>query len=118
MKALAGGNLISEARASLRWVLGLDGVHGVAVGMLSEAELDANIALFEGREAGDWAGLEARRRRIRVMDLFCKGCGACVEVCASGALTLVEGAARVDEERCVLCGYCAPACPDFLLRVV
>lgn len=36
MKALAGGNLISTARQSLAYVAGLEGVHGLAIGMLSE----------------------------------------------------------------------------------
>jgi ferredoxin len=24
----------------------------------------------------------------------------------------------IDTDNCILCGYCAPACPDFLIRVV
>ena len=31
----------------------------------------------------------------------CMGCGACVEVCPAGAIALVEGKARVDEETCI-----------------
>lgn len=120
MKALAGGNLISEARASLRFVLALPGVHGVALGMLSVEEIDANLALFSG-EASDeniWRKLESRRRRLSIMDRFCKGCGLCVTACTNNALYLEEGKARVDEDACILCGYCGAACPEFIIRVV
>lgn len=120
MKALAGGNLISEARLSLRFVLGVPGVHAVAVGMLSEKEIEANLALFETGEADEatWDGLEKRRRKLRIMERFCKGCGLCVEACPSHALSMVDGRAQVDEATCVLCGYCGAACPEFMIRVV
>jgi len=120
MKALAGGNLIADALSSLEYVRHLPGVHGVAVGMLSEAEIDANIALFSG-EAPDyetWRVLQSRQRRLKIMEDFCKGCGQCVPACASGALSVIEGKVRVDEDNCILCGYCAAACPEFIIRVV
>jgi uncharacterized protein len=120
MKALAGGNLIGSARESLRFVLALPGVQGVAIGMLSEAEIEANLALVaEGRaEDGAWAALEQGRRRLKIMANFCKGCGACVEACTADALRVLEGRAEVDEASCILCGYCAAACPEFIIRVV
>jgi uncharacterized protein len=120
MKALAGGNLIAEARASLRYVLGLPGVQGVAVGMLSEAEVEANCALFSGLEPDEaqWQELEKGRRKLKIMDRFCKGCGACIPACTNDALRLQEGKVALDEERCILCGYCAAACPEFIIRVV
>jgi predicted aldo/keto reductase-like oxidoreductase len=120
MKALAGGNLISEARQSLAYVAGLKGVHGVAVGMLSEQEINANVAFFESGYVDDavWKGLESRRRRLRIMEQFCKGCGQCLEICGSKALSLVDGKAVVDESACILCGYCGASCPEFMIRVV
>lgn len=120
MKALAGGNLIAEARASFAYVLGLAGVHGVAVGMLSEEEIDANIALFSGiaPDSGVWEKLEQRRRRLAIMQNFCKSCGSCVSACGSSSLTLVNGKPVVDEAACVLCGYCGAECPEFIIRVV
>jgi len=120
MKALAGGNLISEARASFAYVLGLAGVHGVAVGMLSAKEIDANIALFSGQAPveAEWRELESRQRRLAIMKSFCKGCGNCVDACVNHALTLVNGKPVVDEAACVLCGYCGAECPEFIIRVV
>lgn len=120
MKALAGGNLISEARQSLAYVLALHGVHGVAIGMLSELEINSNITLFEHGIADEkvWTELESRRRRLKIMDQFCKGCGQCVEICGSKALSIQDGKAVVDESACILCGYCGAACPEFMIRVV
>lgn len=120
MKALAGGNLISEARASIRYVLGLPGVDALALGMLSREEIDANLKLCSLDEANDeaWEILEKRRRKFKIMEKFCDGCGDCVEACTAHALVLEDGVAKVKEEECILCGYCAAACPDFLIRVV
>jgi len=120
MKALAGGNLIVEARQSIRFVLGVEGVDALAVGMLSEQEIEANLALVSDGVADDatWQVLESRRRRLRIMEQFCSGCGNCVTACTNDALSLVAGKARVDDAACILCGYCAAACPDFMIRVV
>jgi len=120
MKALAGGNLISEARQSIRFVLGLPGVDALALGMLSRQEIEANLELCDTDAADDaaWEELEKRRRKFMIMEKFCKGCGACVEACTADALAMEGGVARVDQDRCILCGYCAAACPEFLIRVV
>ena len=120
MKALAGGNLIGRARESFRFVLDLKGVDAVAVGMLSREEVDANLALFgdEPENEEQWQLLESRRRRLRIMERFCKGCGFCVPACTNNALRVLEGKAQVHEDDCILCGYCAASCPEFLIRVV
>ncbi len=120
MKALAGGNLIGSARQSLRWVRDLPGVHALALGMLSEEEVCANLELLNGGSGSDalWEKLEQGQRRLQIMEPFCKGCGACAKVCTEGAMVVRQGLARVVSGRCVLCGYCAAACPEFIIRVV
>jgi Fe-S-cluster-containing dehydrogenase component len=42
-----------------------------------------------------------------------------VEHCPSGALSLSEadGKLDIDHSRCVLCAYCTPHCPMFVLRM-
>jgi anaerobic sulfite reductase subunit C len=41
----------------------------------------------------------------------CTGCGACIDVCKSGATTLVEGKVRIDYDKCMMCGRCIVNCP-------
>lgn len=120
MKALAGGNHISGARDSIKFVMELDGVDAVAIGMLTQEEISANVRLFDTGEMDEaqWTRLETGRKNIRVMSAFCKGCGKCVDICASEAVTLVNGRATINYSRCIMCGYCASACPDFLFRFV
>ena len=37
----------------------------------------------------------------------CIGCGACIEKCKFGAISMNEyGVAEVDEEKCIACGLC------------
>jgi len=120
MKVLAGGNLIQDTRESITWVRDQTGVHAMALGMLSTEEIDANLALLRSGQADEstWRRLTARRRRLHIMEKFCKGCGACVPACDQGGLQMVDDKATVDTDSCILCGYCAAACPEFLIRVV
>jgi len=48
----------------------------------------------------------------------CLGCGDCVKVCKFGAISLVNGIAVVDEEKCVNCGACVRSCPQKLIESV
>jgi len=42
----------------------------------------------------------------------CIGCGACVDECPAGAVSLNDqGIAVVDKEKCTGCGRCAKSCP-------
>lgn len=120
MKALAGGNLISDARRSLEFVMNLPGVQAVAVGMLCSEEVSGNLALFSGMgdEGTDWARLQSRTRKLRIMDRFCKGCGLCVAACTNDALHMEDAKPVLEREKCILCGYCGAACPEFIIRVV
>lgn len=49
---------------------------------------------------------------------ICTGCGACVDVCPAGALTLVDQVACVDEEKCTGCDACIDACPQGAIHAV
>ena len=119
MKMLGGGHFLPEFDAAVEFALAQDQVAAYAVGMQSEAEIDMNLALFSGLpvKPADLAATRARRRRLIVAD-WCTGCGACVARCASQALEVMDGKVRVDESRCLFCGYCAYGCRDFVLKVI
>ncbi|MDD2457647.1 MAG: aldo/keto reductase [Eubacteriales bacterium] len=121
MKMLGGGHFLQDFDTALAFALAQDQVAAYAVGMQSEAEIDMNVALFSGLpvDPADLAATRRRSRRLVVSD-WCTGCGACVDHCASQALSLTgpDGKVQVDPDRCVLCGYCAYACRDFVLKVV
>ena len=48
----------------------------------------------------------------------CIGLGSCVEKCAFGALSIVDGVAVVDREKCQSCGVCVAACPKKIIRLI
>ena len=48
----------------------------------------------------------------------CLGFGNCVKACKYDAIRIVNGVARVNEERCVGCMSCAAACPRDLIVAV
>ena len=47
----------------------------------------------------------------------CIGFGTCVGVCVFGALSMVDGLARVDPQKCVGCGTCVAVCPKSVLAL-
>lgn len=119
MKPLGGGNLIEDTKECFDFVLGLPGIASIAVGMQCTEELEANIAIFEGRtpDKGVQDALSARKRKLFI-DPWCEGCGNCVSACGQNALYLVDGKARVKGDLCILCGYCAAKCEYFYIKVI
>jgi len=119
MKALAGGRLIGELEASINYVRDIKGISLVAVGMISEDELELNIKIFNNEEISQ----ELFYKKIKptkklFISSFCKGCGTCVKACPNNALSLKNGKAVVDHKLCILCGYCNPVCPEFAIRLI
>ncbi|NLV91819.1 MAG: 4Fe-4S binding protein [Firmicutes bacterium] len=118
MKPLAGGHLYHDVRASLEWAFSNPHVHSVAVGMQSEAEVDANVAICEGRDSEELLAAAAGSLKQLHIDDWCTACGTCIQACSSRALALRDGKLHHDPSRCVLCGYCAARCPEFALKVI
>lgn len=48
----------------------------------------------------------------------CVGCGTCVKVCPSQALTMKDGRPVLDKELCTLCGKCENFCPVGIREIV
>lgn len=118
MKALAGGHLGHDFLAALTWVRNLGCVHSVAVGMKSAAEVEVDVAVFEGRPVPADAGESFYREKRILVNSACTGCGSCAGVCPAAAITVADGRASCDHSLCVSCGYCGQACPSFAIRLV
>ena len=48
----------------------------------------------------------------------CLGFGTCVKECPFDAIHVIDGIAKVDEEKCKACGKCVAACPKNLIELV
>ena len=48
---------------------------------------------------------------IEVIREECIGCKLCIKVCSFAAITMVEGIAEIDTDKCTLCSACVTACP-------
>ncbi|HBQ63816.1 MAG TPA: aldo/keto reductase [Clostridiales bacterium] len=123
MKALGGGNLMGSYAQSLGFVLDLDCVDAVAIGMKNSAEIEANRSFLKNRSISEITMQRIRSipRKLHI-DPWCTGCGNCVELCRQKALFIQKSRdgspkAEVFSERCILCGYCSRACANFAIKI-
>ncbi len=56
--------------------------------------------------------------RIEIDRDFCSGCGACVSVCPTGTISLLDGRAAIAGGESISCGHCEAVCPQAAIRVV
>ena len=119
MKPLGGGNLLSQKKASFDYILGLQDLDAIAIGVQSVDEVRYNVKKFNHELIPEMleSVVSSAPKTLHISD-WCSGCGACVKRCNQDALALVEGKARVDQNKCVLCCYCSSACQDFCIKVI
>lgn len=48
----------------------------------------------------------------------CLGYGSCIKVCRNNAISLINGIASVDEDKCGGCGECASVCPKKVIDII
>ena len=119
MKPFGGGHLMDQVEAALAYLLDMDSLASIAIGMKSRAEVEMNVRLVSGQAVPDSLKKAATAipRRLHVDD-WCIGCGRCVAKCPSKAMILKNGKALADPSRCVFCGYCGAHCPEFAIKVI
>jgi len=129
MKPLAGGHLRENPKEAFDFIRNTQTIDSICTGMKSAAEVEMNVRLFEGDTVSKdiLAEVATESRKLRIYER-CIGCGACVETCDQGALSLDEtkadeatgkkGQSVVDHSKCILCGYCAEVCPEFTIRII
>lgn len=112
MKAFGGGSLTSTYQKALDFVFSQPEVDAVMLGFGRPSEIDDLISYLSGTMDSDY-NPDVSHKRVRVNQEDCEGCGACMKMCASGAIfwNRDNGLAEVNQEKCLTCGYCIPACP-------
>ena len=119
MKPLGGGHLLKDPAEAFNYLRGLPFIDAVCCGMQSEDEIDVNLRLMEGLAPDPQIAARTQRQpRVLMIHDYCRGCGKCVARCRQGALSLVDGKCVCDQSKCVRCGYCAPVCEEFCIKVV
>lgn len=120
MKPLGGGHLIGEREEALDYILALDDcIDTIAIGMQSINEVEYNCARFSGETPDPRLSEKLRqtKRRLLVQE-WCEGCGVCMDACHNHALSIQNGRAVVDTDKCALCSYCARVCPQFTIKII
>jgi predicted aldo/keto reductase-like oxidoreductase len=124
MKALAGGHLVSDMLDAIGFVRAIPGMQAVSVGVTTMDELNLQLRIFNDEiiDPASLVGLKATKQ-LKVIPFLCKSCEICVKGCPNNALSMRPGAGTADKvpvpdpEKCVLCGYCTPICPEFAIRL-
>ena len=119
MKPLGGGNLIHSYDEAMDYILGIDCIHSIAMGMQSKEEVIANISKLENIAVPEEVKIKlSSKKRVLAIADWCTRCEACVKKCSHNALALVEDKITVEENKCVLCGYCSKYCKDFCIKII
>lgn len=112
-----GGSAVAEKIGEILGVEAAAGVKMVArvrcAGTCEQASLKYNYnGTMDCRQAVMVPG-----RGDKACDYGCLGLGSCVAACAFGALSIRDGIAVVDKEKCVACGKCVDICPNNVIAL-
>jgi aryl-alcohol dehydrogenase-like predicted oxidoreductase/Pyruvate/2-oxoacid:ferredoxin oxidoreductase delta subunit len=111
MKVFGGGNLTGHYLEAIRYVRELPGISSLMIGFGYRYEIDRIIDVMDGTIDPGYVP-DLSKKRVRIDQGDCEGCGACIERCPNHAIFRnSDGLAEVNHSICLTCGYCAPVCP-------
>ncbi len=111
MKAFGGGVLTGHYLEALDYVSGVPGMDSMMIGLGSKEEVDRICEYVDDTIDRSYVP-DISKKKIRVDQGDCEGCGACIDRCPNKAIFRnANGLADVNHDICLTCGYCAPVCP-------
>ena len=111
MKALGGGNLTGNYQKALDYVFAQGFMDAVMIGFTNKSEIDDMMCYLSGNMESSY-NPDVSHKKMYVNQEDCEGCGACIRICAAGAIHYNKnGLAEIDQSKCLTCGYCAQGCP-------
>lgn len=113
-----GGTEVAEKMASIMGVTNAGAaIRQVALVRCSGSGINRNRYNYEGIQTCLAASRMAAGGPLACR-YGCLGYGSCMNLCDFGAISIENGAAKVDTEKCVGCLKCIAACPRNLITVV
>ncbi len=120
MKALGGGCLVSDYHSALSFVRDKFPLP-IAMGMVSEQEVEYNLAYFnlDGNEFETLPELVIEKKCFQVVEFLCKDCSPCITTRPKHAISKVSAETKptINPDLCLRCGYCVGFCPQFAIRM-
>ncbi len=122
-KCASGGNECAQAMAAIMGVKAQEVKRQVALVRCSGYQkVDESGNVTGAKKKGQYEGFKDCLAASKVggngplaCKFGCLGFGNCVKACQYGALTVKDGVAKVDSEKCTGCMACAAACPRELI---
>lgn len=109
-----------EQRAAIAQVMGLSAEDSERVSAVVLCSGAAGVAEEKYRYYGiDDCNAAARLGGGQKQCVYaCLGLGTCVKACKFDAISVKDGVAVVDREKCTACGMCVKACPKHVIELV
>lgn len=111
----------AAAAAEIASIMGLDasGAEKMVAFVACSGDKEAAKMFFDYQGPQDCtAAMRFGNKGPKLCQYSCIGMGSCVQACKFGALSVVNGVAVVDREKCVGCMACQKACPKGLIQMV
>ncbi|NLJ78755.1 MAG: RnfABCDGE type electron transport complex subunit B [Tissierellia bacterium] len=112
-----GGSMVAERIASIMGVAAGEVEKQVAVVLCQgDCEHAEDRYIYHGIE--DCRAEDALAGGSKACTYGCLGCGTCQDVCDFDAISIVDGIAIIDREKCTGCELCVAICPKKLIEMV